>query len=269
MISGEVSEDRQVLATIEIIDADGRSRPVEVALDTGFTGYLTLPEATIRQLGLVSAGRRTFELANGELSEFEAYLASVSWHGKLTDIVALRSDNTPLLGMALLWGSRVTMDAVVQGEVSIRELQSRASEDKQYTPDKGGLWERAKQTFFNIAFLISVIGVFLAIVYSFTSLTLTFGEIVTFMGICLAIGAILGQNKPPTMPITQYIGRRKIGIFCCYAFLVMVAIAYSLVIDQGISEGISTKELLSIVALSLVGFAIGFFAGQDKERKRQ
>ena len=97
------------MVTIEIMDAEGRLRPVEVVLDTGFTGYLTLPPETIRQLGLTSVGQRTFELANGELYEFETYLAQVSWHARLTDAVVLRSDSEPLLGMALLWGSRVTL----------------------------------------------------------------------------------------------------------------------------------------------------------------
>ena len=47
-------------------------------LDTGFTGYLTLPTESILQLGLLSLGQRAFELANGELFEFEAYLAEVA-----------------------------------------------------------------------------------------------------------------------------------------------------------------------------------------------
>ena len=93
-----------------------------MVLDTGFTGYLTLPADSIRLLGLQPVGQRTFELANGELSEFEVYLGSVSWHGRPTDVLVLQSDGVPLLGMTLLWGSRITVDALIGGAVEVEEL---------------------------------------------------------------------------------------------------------------------------------------------------
>ena len=122
MIRGRVNDNQQALIIVDIMDGEGRLRPVEVVLDTGFTGYLTLPSESIDQLGLPSVGQRTFELANGDLFEFQVYLGSVSWHGRLSDVLVLKSDSVPLLGMTLLWGSRVTMDAVDGGEVAIEEL---------------------------------------------------------------------------------------------------------------------------------------------------
>ncbi len=107
---------------MDIFDGDGRPQSVELVLDTGFTGYLTLPPESISQLELTSVGQRTFELANGELFDFQVYLGSVSWHGLPSDVLVLQSDSDPLLGMALLWGSRVTMDALNDGEVGIEEL---------------------------------------------------------------------------------------------------------------------------------------------------
>ncbi len=123
MINGRVSGDQQALVVIDIMDGDSRFRPVEVILDTGFTGYLTLPTESIHDLGLPSVGRRTFELANGELFEFEAFLAAVSWHGRLVDALVLKSESAPLLGMTLLWGSRVTVDAATDGQVTVEELE--------------------------------------------------------------------------------------------------------------------------------------------------
>ena len=93
MIRGKVSGDQQALVTVDIMDGEGLLQPVEVVLDTGFTGYLTLPSDSIQELGLPSVGRRTFELANGELYEFDAYLAAVSWHGRLSDALVLKSDS--------------------------------------------------------------------------------------------------------------------------------------------------------------------------------
>ena len=122
MIKGKVRGNQQALVTIDVIDGEGRPQPLEAILDTGFTGYLTLPTGSIQQLGLRSVGQRSFELANGELFEFEAYLAAVSWHGRISDALVLKSDSAPLLGMTLLWGSRVTADALTDGEVTIEEL---------------------------------------------------------------------------------------------------------------------------------------------------
>ena len=122
MIRGTVSAAQQAVVTIEIIDGDGLPRSLEVILDTGFTGYLTLPSEAIEQLTLPFVGQRTFELANGELFRSDAYLAAVSWHGSLRDALVLKSDSTPLLGMTLLWGSRMTLDALTSGPVTIEEL---------------------------------------------------------------------------------------------------------------------------------------------------
>ena len=91
-------------------------------MDTGFTGNLTLPAESIRRLGLPYIGNRTFELANGQQFRFDTYLGSVSWHDRERLVVTLESDGAPLLGMRLLWGSRLTMDALGGGAVEIEEL---------------------------------------------------------------------------------------------------------------------------------------------------
>lgn len=132
MIRGQVSEyPKEALVTVEIIDAEGQPHPVEAVLDTGFTGDLTLSGETIRQLGLASRGQRISVLANGEQFVSEIYSATVSWHERLTDVLVLRAENSPLLGMNLLWGSRITLDAISQGEVNIRDIQDGPPEDKQ------------------------------------------------------------------------------------------------------------------------------------------
>ena len=271
MIRGEVSGDQQALVTIEINDAEGRPRPVEVILDTGFTGYLTLPVETIGELGLPSVGRRTFELANGELFEFEAYLASVSWHDNLSDALVLRSDSDPLLGMTLLWGSRVTLNAVAQGEVTIEDLESEASEDKPNPPPiatgrLGRLWGSAKRKLVDAAFGIALLAAIIAFTFGVDSLPLDFGEIITFMGIWLALGVILGQNKPQGTPVGPYLGRRIVSLACTYIAFAAIAIIYIAQKDGGGAD-ITGKEVWGLLVLSLLGFAVGFFAGQDKDPK--
>ena len=107
---------------IDVMGEDNRRQPIETVLDTGFSGYLTLPWDSIRGLGLQSAGQRAFELANGEQFEFNTYLAMVSGHERLRLVTVLESDSVPLLGAFLLWGNRVTLDMLDDGDVTIDEL---------------------------------------------------------------------------------------------------------------------------------------------------
>ena len=118
MIRGKVNQFQQAWITLAVMDSEDRLQELEVVLDTGFTGYLTLPPDAIRRLGLPSAGYRIFELANGEPFEFNTYRATVSWHGRLADALVLQSDSVPLLGMDLLWDSSVRLEAWADGEVN-------------------------------------------------------------------------------------------------------------------------------------------------------
>ena len=263
------SADRQVSGSIEVVDAEGRLRPVEVLLDTEFTGCLTLTAENVRQLGLSSVGRRTLNSANGEWSGTEAYLAKASWHGHLADVLVLESDSAPLLGMTLLWGSRATLETATEGVPQIEVPNPVPSTE---TPPieaglLGRLWSRVTSSLFVL--LVTIVGTVIlgVIIYSVDSLQLNFGEILTFMGIWLAIGVLFGQNKLPTMPLNIYIERRLIGVFCCYALFFVITIIY-LLPRKGVSQSLEGWELFGLLVLSLVGFAIGFFAGQDKEPKQ-
>ena len=127
MIRGEVARNSdgglEAWITVSAMDAYGELQQYEVIVDTGFTGWLTLPEAEIPRLGLVRAGSRYSIIASGNEEEFEYYETSVLWHGQLHEIEVFQSIDQPLMGMELLEGSRVSVDAWDGGSVSIEELQ--------------------------------------------------------------------------------------------------------------------------------------------------
>jgi hypothetical protein len=50
------------------------------------------------------------------------YTARVSWHGRLKSILVADGAFTPVIGMGLMYGSRITIDAIDGGEVTIEEL---------------------------------------------------------------------------------------------------------------------------------------------------
>nr|MBC8228759.1 clan AA aspartic protease [bacterium] len=47
------------------------------------------------------------------------YLAKVLWHNQEREVLVLQADGGPLVGMSLLYGSRVTLDVVDGGDVII------------------------------------------------------------------------------------------------------------------------------------------------------
>ena len=48
----------------------------------------------------------------------------VVWHGEEREVTALESDAGPLVGMSLLYGSRVILDVINDGDVSMNALHS-------------------------------------------------------------------------------------------------------------------------------------------------
>ena len=57
MIIGMVNAHREAIIALIVQDANGQGHAIDAVIDTGFTGFLTLPPARIAVLGLVSALR--------------------------------------------------------------------------------------------------------------------------------------------------------------------------------------------------------------------
>ena len=61
-------------------------------------------------------------LADGSVVRLSYFRATVLWEGKPRKIMVLDADGGPLVGMSLLYGSRVTLDVVDGGPVTIEPL---------------------------------------------------------------------------------------------------------------------------------------------------
>ena len=127
MIAGQVIRNPdgglEAWVAARVLSAYGDLQQCSVIVDTGFTGWLTLPSADIRRLGLISAGYRRSITASGEAESFAYYETWVLWHGLLRWAEILESIDQPLLGMELMEGSQITVDASDGGEVVIEETR--------------------------------------------------------------------------------------------------------------------------------------------------
>ena len=121
MITGRVSESLDLLVPIEVSDKNGVFLPLEMVLDTGFNGDLALPREVIQNLGLTYRGQTSLTLATGEEATMSNYDGVVLWHGQPRGVVVIETASESLIGMALLVGSRITVDARICGEVLIEE----------------------------------------------------------------------------------------------------------------------------------------------------
>ena len=100
-----------------------RTIAVEATVDTGFSYTLKLPPETVEALGLPRIGDpRLAMLANNELHEFSAHAATVFLNGQRRSILVLAGPGEPLIGMALMWGSRLSMELREGGTVLIEEM---------------------------------------------------------------------------------------------------------------------------------------------------
>lgn len=105
-------------------DAAGQVTGIDVILDTGFNGSLTLPASVITTLQLPWRTRGHLILANGTADTCDIYTATVLWDGRPRRILVEEADTDPLVGMALLYGYEVGIEVIEGGRVSIVALPS-------------------------------------------------------------------------------------------------------------------------------------------------
>ncbi len=88
-------------------------------VDTGFTGALTLPTALAEGLGLKAGPRMDLILADGSVQSLETYPAEVFWDCHWRQVLASAIGDEVLVGMRLLGGFRLCIDAIPHGVVEI------------------------------------------------------------------------------------------------------------------------------------------------------
>ena len=122
MITGYINADREAIIPLVILNPDRQQYAIEAVLDTGFNGYLTLTGEVIRQFNLPLVGNRRAMLGDGQAVVLDVFLSQVLWHGRTQEVLILQADGGPLVGMALLYGSRVILDVQEEGGVTIQDL---------------------------------------------------------------------------------------------------------------------------------------------------
>lgn len=116
--------DQNCEATIRLVITDGnvQRKVIDAVIDTGFTGFLSLPLSVLKMLGLELYRREEGTLGDGSLRIFDVYRGFVIWDGDVRRIDINGSETTPLVGMSLLYGYRMQLDTIEGGTVTIQSL---------------------------------------------------------------------------------------------------------------------------------------------------
>lgn len=114
---------REATLEVTITGSLGCSITVEAVIDTGFTGYVTLPQAAIHALRLSGPVSMEAMLADGQVIDLQLYTAAITWHGTERVVEIIATGTEPLIGMSLLEGSDVRLQVRDGGQVTIRPLR--------------------------------------------------------------------------------------------------------------------------------------------------
>ena len=111
-MNGHVDSADRALVRLRLTSAaTAATMDVEAWIDTGFTGELVFPQDQIAALGLPHSAVVTAELGDGSATVLEVYSCLIEWFGRVQQIEVIANTGTsPLLGVGLLQGHRLTID---------------------------------------------------------------------------------------------------------------------------------------------------------------
>ena len=119
-MEGVVNSAYEAVIPLSLRGPAGQAQEVEAVIDTGFTGFVTLPPSLVAELGLVFMGTSEATLADGSEVSFDAYDVTVLWEGQPRDVLIDEADTTPLVGMLLLDRHNLSIDVENGGRVLIQ-----------------------------------------------------------------------------------------------------------------------------------------------------
>ncbi len=91
----------------------------DAVIDTGFSGHLALPGYAIDELNLEPAGTIRSLIASGETREFQLSQATVIFGAREQTIRVHRTESATLVGMSLLSGYVLKIDARAGGAIEL------------------------------------------------------------------------------------------------------------------------------------------------------
>ncbi len=122
MMQGVVNSNCEATISLVLSNTNRQTRLINAVIDTGYTGFLSLSRDIIMALNLPWVGVDRGTLGDGSEVTFEVYAAIVIWDGQYRDIPVNEAETDPLVGMGLLYGYDVCIQAIEGGTVTIAAI---------------------------------------------------------------------------------------------------------------------------------------------------
>jgi len=119
-VNGWLTSDHAAYIAADVFEADGAC---EFVIDTGFSGFLYIPDDTITGWGLSFVSSVPIALADQSIVIADVYEATITWFGvsQRVSVLAGPSGCDSILGMELLEGCRIELDRMTR-EVRLEKL---------------------------------------------------------------------------------------------------------------------------------------------------
>ena len=121
-MTGRVTTDGEEVVHLSVLGRRGGRERIQAVIDTGYTGWLTLPPPLISRFRLRWRQLDRATLADGSIIYFDTFDATVLWDRRHRDIIVDQADVDSLVGMAMLEGYELNMQVRPGGKVSIKRL---------------------------------------------------------------------------------------------------------------------------------------------------
>ena len=120
MIEGIVNDAYEAVVALSLQGPAGQVQDIEAVIDTGYSGFLTLPTALVTELGLPFAYIGRALLANDDEVTFDVHDVTILWDDQARRIKADATGSTPLVGMLLLDRHSLNIEVERGGRVTIQ-----------------------------------------------------------------------------------------------------------------------------------------------------
>ena len=119
MIQGMVNASYEAVVALSLQGPAGQVQDIHAVVDTGYSGFLTLPATLVSELGLDFAYVGRAFLANDDEVSFDVHDVTVLWDGQPRHVKADATGSTPLIGMLLLDRHNLNIEVESGGRVII------------------------------------------------------------------------------------------------------------------------------------------------------
>ncbi len=102
---------------LEVFGASTEGQRFVATLDTGFSGWVALPEKVVDTLGLPYFRTERITLADASEISADLHVADVFFSDRLFKVYVVSIGSVPLVGTSLLWNAGIKLDMIPNGDI--------------------------------------------------------------------------------------------------------------------------------------------------------